>query len=131
MLPLVANAETVMSRCMNSWVGYTIDDVINKWGYPTSEKELAGKKLYYWDSHQSYVTGNQYYVTGGEIYFIRIFEVDKNNKVIKWEYKGNNCPKTYLTCKKWINPENDPWKIKKEQKKLIRENNKKSKEVLK
>lgn len=102
--------KKTMEKIMNSWHGENINSVIDVWGYPSSEKDIAGRKLYYWSSSQYVVTGNQYGVYGGESTCNRILEVDKNNNVIKWQWDGNSCPATYTTSKKWVNPNNNPWK---------------------
>ena len=36
----------------------------------------------------------------------------KNNTIIKWQWKGVDCPATYCTSKKWVNPNNNPWRKK-------------------
>ena len=45
---LAVRAESFMQKAIDSWVGYSIDDVIDAWGFPTDEKEIAGRKLIYW-----------------------------------------------------------------------------------
>ena len=45
---LTANANDFMSKALDSWIGYSIDDVIAVWGYPKSEKQIAGRNLIYW-----------------------------------------------------------------------------------
>lgn len=102
-------AKKTMGNIMDSWVGENIETVIEHWGYPTDEKIIAGKKLYYWTVSSYSVTGNQSYVYGGEATCSRILEVDKNNNVIKWQWSGNSCPITYFTGKKFVNPNNNPW----------------------
>ena len=131
MLPAFASFKTVMSRCMNSWKGYPIDNVISVWGYPTSKNEFAGKKLYYWEQSQSYVYGNQYGVYGGTNTCTRILEVNDDNEVVSWEVKGNACPSTYCGAKKWVNPVNDPWLIEKKQKQEMKQQKKEEKELIK
>ena len=104
--------KDTMKRIMDSRVGVNIETVIEHWGYPTQEKTIAGKKLYYWINSSYEVSGNQYVVYGGESSCNRILEVDKNNNVIKWQWEGNSCPATYFTGKKFVNPNNNPWKEK-------------------
>ena len=105
--------KNTMGKVMDSWIGENIDTVINSWGYSSSEKEIAGKKLYYWLNSSYVVTGNQYGVYGGESTCNRILEVDKNNIVVKWQWEGNSCPSTYIfSGKKLVNPNNNPWKKK-------------------
>lgn len=111
--PTVASAigtKDTMKRIMDSWIGENLETVIEHWGYPTDEKTIAGKKLYYWTISSYSVTGNQSYVYGGEATCSRILEVDKNNNVIKWQWSGNSCPITYFTGKKFVNPNNNPWR---------------------
>ncbi len=107
--------KNTMNKVMDSWIGENIDTVINIWGYPSSEKEIAGKKLYYWLNSSYVVSGNQYSVYGVEATCNRILEVDKNNTVVKWQWEGNNCPSTYIfSGKKLVNPNKNPWKKKSE-----------------
>lgn len=101
--------KKTMEKIMNSWQGENINSVIDVWGYPSAEKEIAGKKLYCWYYSRHYVSGDQYGVYGGEVTCNRILEVDKDNNVIKWQWDGNRCPATYITSKKWVNPNNNPW----------------------
>ena len=58
--------KDTMNRIMDSWIGENIETVIDHWGYPTQEKTIAGKKLYYWINSSYTVSGNQYGVYGGE-----------------------------------------------------------------
>lgn len=104
--------KDTMQRIMDSWIGENLETVIDHWGYPTQEKTIAGKKLYYWINSSYNVSGNQYVVYGGESICNRILEVDKNNNVIKWQWEGNSCPATYITGKKFVNPNNNPWRKK-------------------
>ncbi len=114
--PTVASeigTKDTMKRIMDSWIGENLETVIEHWGYPTQEKTIAGKKLYYWINSSYNISGNQYGVYGGESTCNRILEVDKNNNVIKWQWEGNNCPATYFTGKELVNPNNNPWRKKK------------------
>ena len=94
-----------MDKIMKSWVGMPITSVIEHWGYPTSEKTILGRKLYTWFEVNYYTL--EYSVYEGSC--SRIFEVNDNNEVIKWEWKGSNCPAAKCTGKKWVNPNNNPW----------------------
>lgn len=48
-LPVFADTKSFMEKCLNSWVGYSMDEVMSSWGYPTGEREIAGKHLYFWN----------------------------------------------------------------------------------
>ena len=116
---LSANAfgmKSTMNRLMDSWVGENINTVVNQWGYPNDTKDVAGRKLYYWNSSRFYVSGNQYGTYGGESTCNKIFEVDDENNIIKWQWEGNSCPCTYYGVKKLVNPKNNYWEIKKYEK---------------
>lgn len=127
--------ELFMDKCMRSWVGYPLNSVIKKWGYPDKDRNIAGHKLYIWEKsrmvqNSSYETtkerkdykGRTYYETyssGGsmeEEYCRRTIEVDENDKIIDAQWKGNDCPMMYFTGKDWVNPENDEWERKKQEK---------------
>lgn len=125
-MPITAQAfgvKKTMKDIMDSWVGESINSVINCWGYPTNEKTIAGKKLYYWDwsydvknpSHtnaQAYTYGNitniNAYTYGGGTYNVscnRILEVDDSGTITSWQWSGNNCPFSQVHLyKKWMNP---------------------------
>ena len=100
---------STMEKIMESWSGEPIDSVINKWGYPTSEKKFAEHSLYIWDSGTTLVEdlwGINYKQRPS---CTRTFEVDSNNIIIKSRWEGVECPITYFTGKKWVNPRNNPW----------------------
>lgn len=129
-----AFAEEFMKKALNSWIGYSIDDVITSWGYPSEEKSIANKHLFYWYTNSTiYVppsttstsTPNFYNnstvttttISGGYTMNSscdKILEVNKENKIIAWQYNGNSCPSFYFTGKKLVNPKNDQWLMKKE-----------------
>ena len=133
LIPLGAFAfETFMDKCIQSWIGYPLDSVIKKWGYPTEEKSIAGKKLLVWETYD-YDTdviegtgmtistkdskGNETSFTSGgqlKVEFCRkILEIDNNNIIVGGSYEGNDCPKFYLVGKKFVNPANNEWANKK------------------
>ena len=121
---LAFGIESTMNTIIDSWKGYSIDSVIERWGYPTEEKTIAGHKLYVWKTERIVTTdeysttkahtdkkGRTYYTTttsGGdtEIYRSeRILEVDDNNIVIRGQYNGNDLPFTFVGIgKQWLNP---------------------------
>lgn len=116
--------DSTMKVVMDSWMGCHIDQVIDRWGYPTEEKTIAGHKLYYWtetrvvensvDSHTTVTKdkkGHKHYdtyTTGGDttVYTAtRIIEVDDKGIVIKGQYSGNDLPFTFMgKAKDWLNP---------------------------
>ncbi len=105
--------KSTMRNIMRSWVGENIDTVIEYWGSPTEEKEIAGRKLFYWKSSYYHISSyDDGTIVGGEICCNRTLEVDKNNIVTHWQWTGNNCPWTYSSAKKLVNPNNNPWKKK-------------------
>lgn len=115
-------AVDFMGKMMDSWIGYSTDEVISAWGYPDEEKVVANRKLLIWD-RSSYNTNTTYLIN----YCQRTLEVNNKNIVKSWEYKGNNCPVSYLVNAGWVNPKNDPWKKKKIENKKKRELKKKAK----
>lgn len=104
-----------MNRIMSSWESAHIDQVVGQWGYPSEEKDFQGRTLYVWHYNKSAyipqssttsgtISGNPAmgysysgytntyggYSVGG--YCDRVLEVDKRGYVVRWEWKGNNCP---------------------------------------
>ena len=149
--PCYAGTKSFMETALNSWLGYNVNDIINYWGYPTAEKSVAGRKLYVWQTSNSiYIPQNSHsnvssygygyanvntQTYGGysiNTYCNKTIEVDKNNKIINWEWEGNDCPGTYIRGKKLVNPQNDIWQIKKaakqREKQLEKEKNSKNKQ---
>ncbi len=116
--------DSTMATVMDSWKGCHIDKVIDRWGYPTEERNFAGHKLYVWRTERvvtssEYTTtkphtdkkGRTYYTTethggGTEIYTAeRIVEVDENNIVVRGKWSGNDLPFTFVgVAKQWLNP---------------------------
>jgi len=104
--------KDTMNKIMNSWIGENINSVIAIWGYPTSEKTVAGRKLYTWS--QGSTIGENIWGTAlvEQQTCNRILEVDESNNVKSWQWEGVSCPDLYCTGKKWVNPNNNPWKKK-------------------
>lgn len=128
-IPLSASAwEFFMDKCIQSWIGYPLDSVIKNWGYPDQEKNIAGKKLYIWETYDydtDIVPGSGFsivstdkkgretiFTSGGETkleYCRKTLETDDNNIIINGQWKGNDCPQFYMVGKKLVNPANDEW----------------------
>ena len=104
--------KSTMNKVMDSWNGEHIDSVIDNWGYPSNEKTVAGRNLYIWDNGTALTENKWGTVLLEQQSCTRIFEVDKNNTIVKWQWKGVDCPATYCTSKKWVNPNNNPWRKK-------------------
>jgi hypothetical protein len=104
----------VMDGIMTSWKGASLNQVIDAWGFPHAEQDIAGRKLYVWNNeiqltmpatatttgYASTYGGQTFYsgttnVMGGGISnwsCTRILEVNNSNIVIGGEWRGNNCP---------------------------------------
>jgi hypothetical protein len=102
-------SKDTMGKIMSSWKGEHIDTVINKWGYPTSEKKFTEHTLYVWDSGNVLVEDLLGITYTQRPSCTRTFEVDSNNVIIKGAWEGVACPITRRAAKKWVNPKNDPW----------------------
>jgi hypothetical protein len=99
-----------MNGIMSSWQGAHIDAVISQWGFPHAERQIAGRKLYYWYRNTTLtmpstttgtvnVIGNTAYLNtqtsgGGSSNWActRILGVNGSNTVTSWQWEGNNCP---------------------------------------
>lgn len=120
MLPCLATEDDFMTRALKSWSGYCINEFMDVWGYPDKQIPVAGKNLYYWFLSNS--TRTNYYPTSNmstnqHIFCEVVIEVDSNYIITGTQWKGNNCPFSYLVNKKYVNPKNDPWVIDKQLKK--------------
>ena len=107
-MPSYADVSTTMNRLMDSWLGETIDKVIGVWGSPASVKETDNGKIYYWTSGNKPFAIDNYSgkMTGAMISCNKIFKTDKDNKIVDWQWDGNNCPRKISDVKKLINPLN-------------------------
>ena len=160
-MPAFAGVRAFMEDCLNSWVGYPVDSLIRVWGYPSDEREIAGKHLLYFNrSRVGYVPqtsnttgnlnsygnvyGNTLYSNGTynantvtyggysvTYYCNRIIEVDADNNIVSWQWEGNVCPGTYFKGKAWVNPENDKWALKKAMQQHLKAERKQAKEAKK
>ena len=116
--------DSTMATVMDSWKGCHIDKVIDRWGYPTDERTIAGHKLYIWKTERTvtndgYSTTREHKDSKGRTYYTtettnasteirtteRILEVDENNIVTKGKWSGNDLPFTFVgIAKEWLNP---------------------------
>ena len=103
-------SKSTMEKIMGSWIGEHIDSVVARWGYPTSEKKFSEHTLYVWDSGNTLVENLLGFGYIQRPSCTRTFEVDANKKIIKGTWEGIDCPATAITGKKWVNPDNNPWK---------------------
>lgn len=125
-LPCMASGNDFMDKAISSWYGYSLDSFIKLWGYPDRQSVLAGHNLYYWDiikvirtNYNSYTNSSNSY----ENYCSVIIEADSESIIRNGQYKGSDCPISYLlNAEKYVNPQNDPWKIEKELKQQKRQN---------
>ncbi len=104
---LVVSCGTLQNKMMqeifSSWEGSHIDEVIERWGYPDAERVVAGRQIYIWDyredvmmpSFSSSTSSSSFMTTGGGVLRTlcrRTLEVDEQNRVIRWQHSGGNCP---------------------------------------
>ena len=106
---MAIGSRSTMEKIMGSWIGEHIDAVMNKWGYPTTEKKFTEHSLYVWDNGNVLVEDLLGISYSQRPSCTRTFEVDSNNIIIKGTWEGIECPATYLTGKRWVNPKNNPW----------------------
>lgn len=145
-LPAFSGTREFMEKALNSWLTYSIHNVIDRWGFPSGENTFADRHIYTWSSSwQRYVPQNtsstitpnyrtatvNSFTTGGytvTYYCNKTFEVDANNNIISWNWEGNGCPAFYdRNTKLLVNPLNDPW----EKARIERERIKQEKKIAK
>ena len=98
---------STMRKALDSWIGYNIDDAVEKLGYDVNQKNVNGKNVYTW----VYTSGAAYYVGQNPVASracIISLIVDDTGKITNWQYKGDFCAFNYLAAKKYVNPQNDP-----------------------
>ena len=116
--------ESFMDKCIKSWIGYPIESVIEKWGYPNKERETSEKKLLVWEKYDMHYNENlnSYYadvMLGGnnfpsanvlDIDYCRVtLEINSEKVVVGGKWDGNDCPKFYRFGKDYVNPKNNKW----------------------
>lgn len=115
-LPSVTRASNkAYEAILDTYVGHSIDEVIDKAGYPTQTFEAPnGNKVFAWQQMEQRVrptfqgpsqtvnlgygnsmTINQMSYGGGTytLYCNTYFETDVDNFVIRWKWEGNACGK--------------------------------------
>lgn len=98
MIFILTGCTSFMEKTLNSWVNYSIDDVIKQWGVPTAEKIIRNQKMYIWAEPSVCLNYNSGYCC------IRTLYVDDRDIVKSWTYEGNNCPFAGSKRHKWVNP---------------------------
>ena len=101
--------KDTMNTIMDSWIGENINSVIKIWGYPTNEQYTAGHKLYIWNQGTSLKENIWGTAFVNQDICTRILEVDNNEIVTNYQWKGTECPAFSFTGTKWINPKKNPW----------------------
>ena len=111
MLFLSACATTAnYEKVLGTWVGNDVDVLVGSWGYPAkSFKAPNGNTVYAYSSSASYTmptnTTSDYNLYGDTVYgnttttggqtlnywCNTYFEVNEQNIITSWSYKGNNC----------------------------------------
>lgn len=99
---------------LNSWVGQPAQDLVNSWGYPTSQMTAPnGNTVYVYSRSGSIVLptttqtnaqvsgyGNTAYGTatsttyGGQTINLNCatyMEIDSSQRIVSWHYQGNTC----------------------------------------
>ena len=91
------------SAAMDSWLGADVNKLVDSWGYPDNTLKIAnGNTVYIYNRSTSYTTPvtvvnpvyGTSYASGGQTVNLdcqTFFEVDKNNQIVNWQWKGNNC----------------------------------------
>lgn len=95
---------------LNTWMGHDITTLTNSWGYPTRSFQAPnGNTVYVWQGSSSITlpsnTTTTYQAIGNTVqanstttqgenlnfYCETMFEVNSDNRIIKWTYSGNRC----------------------------------------
>lgn len=122
-LPVFASENSFLTKALKSWLGYSINEFMDAWGYPDNQIPVAGKNLYYWSLRDSTST-NYYHTTSmstNQRFFCEVvIEVDSDYIITGTQWKGNNCPFSYTLNKELVNPKNNPWVLEKQMKKQLK-----------
>ena len=104
--PAFANVPKTMNKLMGSWFGENINDVINVWGKPSSQKEITGGMMYYWTSGNQPLSTNNYSgkPQGVIVTCNRVFTTAKDGRIVDWQWDGNNCFRKNSDIKTLVNP---------------------------
>lgn len=69
---------------MASWLGATLDDAINQWGFPDEERKMANRLIYAWRDGDGGI--------GNLANCERLISVDGKGVIKSVDHKGINCP---------------------------------------
>lgn len=83
---------------LQTWIGHTDEELIEKWGvpdvvYPTSYGKLLMYRKDKGSSGYGQNLGNMTYVSSTHYYCKTTFTLNNENKITKWSWEGNNCRK--------------------------------------
>lgn len=74
---------------IQGWVGLHADQLVDHWGYPTSQIEApSGAQVYVYEYKQNTPYGNGYFITQE---CTTHFELDAENFIVKASGQGNAC----------------------------------------
>ncbi|WP_416897006.1 MAG: hypothetical protein ACMVY4_16055 [Minwuia sp.] len=107
---LVGCSTASMDAAMSTWKGQSLDAAVAQWGYPDSESEIAGRHLYLW-GHTTTValptTSTSTALVNGQLVTVetqkttpvssqctRILEVNENDTIVGYDYRGDCCVMT-------------------------------------
>ena len=76
---------TSTKKTMNSWIGYTKQDLVLKWGQPArKESDENGGQIYVYETeYQSYATS---------MYVHKFFYIDSDGKIYHWRTQRGGLP---------------------------------------
>ena len=85
-------SEKAYVEYINSFIGYTKDDVLETFGLPDEDYKANGKEfLTYKQNLGNYVYVNQYGLGGTESYYCNTTYILEKGKVASFKYSGNAC----------------------------------------
>ena len=116
-LGLSACSLDTSEEVVKDQIGRSLSDVIAIWGFPTGEREIAGRKLVYWeDKEKSYeglptvgvavpigdggkVSAAFPLVEPRQLVCTRTLEINRKEEVVQAALDGNDCP--YFAPSDW------------------------------
>ncbi len=97
-----ASVKHPMEEMFATWYGTKIKFAIKSWGNPTDIEYDQSQTKYIWsESSARYIPGTQFQK---KVECDRILIVDTTGLIVYGKYKGEGCPFTTESVKKWNNP---------------------------